>query len=218
MSIVAGSLGVHGKFVRNMDENIERSIADTEDHDQADFSFDMNEMNQVASPELKTLFNEAICINSTAFEDKIDGEDQFVGSKTETALLRFAKELGWENYKKVRESAEIVQMIPFSSELKAMGVVKTTTAASTACTSRALPRFLPRTAPATLSFLHHCPWYRDCRVQRRDKEQHCQDHHLLRRPDPPYPRRWLPRVRVVAPQGHAEALAPTSSLHLLSAT
>ncbi|KAL1405555.1 plasma membrane calcium [Vanrija albida] len=128
MSIVAGSLGVHGKFVANMKDNIERSIADNEDHDSADFSFDMSEMNEVASPELKTLFNEAICVNSTAFEDKIDGEEQFVGSKTETALLRFAKELGWENYKKVRESATLVQMIPFSSELKAMGVVVKTTA------------------------------------------------------------------------------------------
>jgi len=84
----------------------------------------MAEFKQVASPELQTLLNEAICICSTAFEDKNEkGELEFVGSKTETALLRFAKDLNWADYKKVREGADIVQMIPFSSELKAMGVV-----------------------------------------------------------------------------------------------
>jgi Ca2+-transporting ATPase len=46
-----------------------------------------------------------------------------VGSKTETALLKFAKELGWADYKKTRDAAEVIQMIPFSSARKAMGVV-----------------------------------------------------------------------------------------------
>ncbi|TKY84542.1 hypothetical protein EX895_006444 [Sporisorium graminicola] len=47
----------------------------------------------------------------------------FVGSKTETALLKMAKELQWEDYRASRERAEVVQMIPFSSDRKAMGVV-----------------------------------------------------------------------------------------------
>ncbi|SNX85956.1 related to putative calcium P-type ATPase NCA-2 [Melanopsichium pennsylvanicum] len=47
----------------------------------------------------------------------------FVGSKTETALLKMAKELKWEDYRASRERAQVVQMIPFSSERKAMGVV-----------------------------------------------------------------------------------------------
>ena len=79
----------------------------------------------ILSPQLKRLFNQSITINSTAFED-IDPETEqpaFVGSKTETALLRFAQDLGWENWKETHESAEIVQMIPFSSEQKAIGVV-----------------------------------------------------------------------------------------------
>lgn len=125
MTVVAGSLGVHGKFVRNIKENAERSIADAEGHDRDDFSFDLDQMNSIASPELQNLFNDAIVINSTAFEDAPkDGEPaEFVGSKTETALLRMARELGWANYKTVRDSADVVQMIPFSSELKASGVV-----------------------------------------------------------------------------------------------
>lgn len=126
MTVVAGSLGVHGKFVKNLSENASRSNANEGEGDSVrdDFSFDMGQMNDYASSSLQTLFNEAICINSTAFEDKNeDGKVNFVGSKTETALLRFAKDMEWPNYKHIRESAEIVQMIPFSSELKAMGVV-----------------------------------------------------------------------------------------------
>ena len=53
-----------------------------------------------------------------------DGEsDAFMGSKTETALLTMARDMGWQNYKTVRDSAKIVQLVPFSSERKAMGVV-----------------------------------------------------------------------------------------------
>jgi Ca2+-transporting ATPase len=125
MSVVAGSLGVRGKFVASLAENADRSNANNIEGQQVrtDFAFDMSELSQVASPALQTLFNDAIAINSTAFEDTKDGVTEFVGSKTETALLRFAKELGWQDYRKARENAQVVQMIPFSSELKAMGVV-----------------------------------------------------------------------------------------------
>ncbi|CCO30311.1 hypothetical protein BN14_04338 [Rhizoctonia solani AG-1 IB] len=85
----------------------------------------MAELNQVVNEPLRSLFNEALAINSTAFEDKNPetGELEFVGSKTETALLRFAKDLKWAPYQQTRSGADVVQMIPFSSERKAMGVV-----------------------------------------------------------------------------------------------
>ena len=130
MTIVAGSVGVHAKFVRQFEDNKARSNVDDlntsgdRKHVQ-DFSLDQAQLNKVLSPALKTLFNDAIAVNSTAFEDRdaATGELAFVGSKTETALLKFAKELGWADYKQVRDSFEIVQMIPFSSDRKAMGVV-----------------------------------------------------------------------------------------------
>ncbi|ETW83423.1 P-type ATPase [Heterobasidion irregulare TC 32-1] len=130
MTIVAGSVGVHAKFVRQFEDNKARSNVDDlntsgdRKHVQ-DFSLDQAQLNQVFSPALKTLFNDAIAVNSTAFEDRdaATSELVFVGSKTETALLKFAKELGWADYKQVRDSFEIVQMIPFSSDRKAMGVV-----------------------------------------------------------------------------------------------
>ncbi|KAF8754101.1 Sarcoplasmic/endoplasmic reticulum calcium ATPase 3 [Rhizoctonia solani] len=68
-----------------------------------DFPLEMTQLNDVVREPLRSLFNEALAVNSTAFEDKNPetGELEFVGSKTETAS----------------------SMIPFSSERKAMGVV-----------------------------------------------------------------------------------------------
>lgn len=128
MTVVAGSTGVHAKFVRHLSENEGRSNADgtheTRKHDE-DFSIDQSDLNEVLSPQLRDLFNEAIAVNSTAFEDTDPetGESIFVGSKTEIALLEFAKGLGWAKFQETRENAEIIQLDPFSSERKAMGVV-----------------------------------------------------------------------------------------------
>ncbi|KAI0359713.1 calcium-translocating P-type ATPase [Trametes cingulata] len=133
MTVVAGSVGIHCKFVHRLQDNMARTNAEEEPgvkdagsrkHAQ-DFSIDQEQLNDTLSPALRDLFNKAIAINSTAFEDTEpeSGKKIFVGSKTETALLKFAKENGWADYKETRESADIVQMIPFSSERKAMGVV-----------------------------------------------------------------------------------------------
>ena len=129
MTVVAGSIGIHAKVVRNLEGNQSRTNADEETgpskQKSDDFSVDLTQLNDILTPRLRELLNAAIAINSTAFEDDdpVSGERVFVGSKTETALLKLAKELAWENYKQVREEADIVQMIPFSSERKAMGVV-----------------------------------------------------------------------------------------------
>ena len=135
MSVVAGSIGIHCKFVHQLQENQARTNAGEEagvrhspeaarKHG-ADFSIDQGELNNVLSDSLKELFNASVAINSTAFEDRDPdtGELAFVGSKTETALLKFAKENGWADYRAIRESADIIQMVPFSSDRKAMGVV-----------------------------------------------------------------------------------------------
>ncbi|QRV74869.1 calcium-transporting ATPase [Ceratobasidium sp. AG-Ba] len=136
MSVVAGSVGIHCKFVQHLSENEGRQNVNHVIDDQAkdsernrshkdDFPLEMAELNSVIHEPLRSMFNEAIAVNSTAFEDKNPetGELEFVGSKTETALLRFAKDLKWAPYQQTRSGADIVQMIPFSSERKAMGVV-----------------------------------------------------------------------------------------------
>jgi P-type Ca2+ transporter type 2C len=130
MTVVAGSVGIHAKFVRKLEENEARSNADAQNKKETrkhvyDFSLDQSNLNHVMSPQLQDLLNSAIAINSTAFEDTdpTTGKLAFVGSKTETALLKFAQELQWKNFHETRDAAEIVQMIPFSSRRKAMGVV-----------------------------------------------------------------------------------------------
>ena len=139
MTVVAGSIGIHAKFVRNLKENtaLTNTFDQEQDHSEVaqepqvdrkhpdDFSIEQGDINAILSPQLRRLLNQSIAINSTAFQD-IDPETReliFVGSKTEVALLQFAKDLGWENWKETRESARIIQIIPFSSERKAMGVV-----------------------------------------------------------------------------------------------
>ncbi|KAJ7494644.1 Ca-transporting ATPase [Mycena galericulata] len=127
MTVVAGSVGIHAKFVRHLEDNGARTNVDepgVRKHSK-DFSLDQSQLNTALSPQLRELFNEAIAVNSTAFQDTDDetGELTFVGSKTETALLQFAQELKWPNFKTTRDAANVLQMIPFSSERKAMGVV-----------------------------------------------------------------------------------------------
>ncbi|KAF1921352.1 hypothetical protein BDU57DRAFT_584509 [Ampelomyces quisqualis] len=69
------------------------------------------------------LLIESIAINSTAFEGD-GGEFGFVGSKTETALLGFAKNvLGMTSLSQERSSAQIAQLLPFDSGRKCMGAV-----------------------------------------------------------------------------------------------
>ena len=131
MTVVAGSVGIRAKFVRQLEDNKARTNADEQPAHSGtrkhldDFSLDQAELNTILSPQLRDLFNAAISVNSTAFQDTDPetGEVIFIGSKTETALLKFAKELGWADFQTTRDSAQVVQMIPFSSERKAMGVV-----------------------------------------------------------------------------------------------
>jgi Ca2+-transporting ATPase len=128
MSVVAGSVGIHAKFVRRLEENSARTNAKdmpTSRKHGDDFSVDQAELNKVMPQSLQALFNQAIAINSTAFEDKDpeSGELMFVGSKTEVALLGLAKELNWSSYHEIREKADVVEVIPFSSSRKASGVL-----------------------------------------------------------------------------------------------
>ncbi|KAG1742204.1 hypothetical protein EDB19DRAFT_1634054 [Suillus lakei] len=134
MSVVAGSVSIHAKFVRKLKDNQARTNANRSrsphrssglntPHD--DFSINQSMLNTILSWPLLSLFNAAIAVNSTAFEDeeKETGKCVFVGSKTEMVLLNFVKELGWVDYKEMRDMAMVVQMIPFSNKWKAMGVV-----------------------------------------------------------------------------------------------
>ncbi|KAL4973546.1 hypothetical protein BDW66DRAFT_153732 [Aspergillus desertorum] len=75
-------------------------------------------------PEQKRMIIESVAINSTAFEGEENGVPGFVGSKTETALLGFARNvLGMGPLAEERANATVVQLMPFDSGRKCMGAV-----------------------------------------------------------------------------------------------
>lgn len=66
---------------------------------------------------------EGIALNSNAFEDKDEnGKVDFVGSKTECALLGFSKKLG-SNYEDLRHDANVAKVYPFASKRKTMTTI-----------------------------------------------------------------------------------------------
>ncbi|PRT54979.1 Calcium-transporting ATPase 2 [Wickerhamiella sorbophila] len=73
----------------------------------------------------KKLLADSICINSTAYEDR-ENPQEIQGSKTESALLLFAREhLGVKQgtLSSYRESAEPIKLLPFDSSRKYMFTV-----------------------------------------------------------------------------------------------
>lgn len=74
--------------------------------------------------EQKRMIIESVAINSTAFEGEDNGVQGFIGSKTETALLGFARDvLGMGSLAEERANTPTVQLMPFDSGRKCMGAV-----------------------------------------------------------------------------------------------
>jgi P-type Ca2+ transporter type 2C len=93
----------------------------------ANDGFENNEITPFAQSipsEQRDLLVQAIAINSTAFESQDNAEEGFIGSKTEVALLEFAKKhLSMGSLSNERANAEVVQIFPFDSAKKCMGAV-----------------------------------------------------------------------------------------------
>ncbi|KAH8722336.1 hypothetical protein GQ44DRAFT_622873 [Phaeosphaeriaceae sp. PMI808] len=132
MTVVAGSLGTVLRFGDNKlkaseeltpiddgskGKSIESPVESPNDVSTAEFVSTINK-------EVKDLLEQSIIQNTTAFEGDSEGPDPFVGSKTETALLSFARDhLGMGNLAQERSNANIIQVIPFDSAIKCSGVV-----------------------------------------------------------------------------------------------
>lgn len=122
MTVVAGAIGVHLKFAKTLEQNPGR-VNVTE----GDFTRDGLKVNECINEDLKVLLNDSIAINSSAYEDADPQTKEivFTGNKTETALLEFAKQAGWEHYAAVRTRAAANKETeyPFSSAKKSMATV-----------------------------------------------------------------------------------------------
>ncbi|KAF2143789.1 uncharacterized protein K452DRAFT_162339 [Aplosporella prunicola CBS 121167] len=133
MTVVAGSLGTSLRFGDRKGRPSQepgspdspskgKQVADDQVDDVSPTEF----ASTLGAP-VKELFEQSIVINSTAFEGEEDGKKAFIGSKTETALLNFARDyLGMGPVNVERSNATIAQLVPFDSGRKCMAaVVKT---------------------------------------------------------------------------------------------
>lgn len=112
MTVVAGTWGSDRGFSQNSDEN-----------ETIDSSTTISEVSKQLSAPVRDLIVNGIALNSTAFEQIKDGYNQFIGSKTEVALLQLARDYMGMDLASERGSAQVVQLIPFDSARKCMGVV-----------------------------------------------------------------------------------------------
>jgi Ca2+-transporting ATPase len=111
MTVVAGTWGS------------DRSFSQKTENEDVDSSMTTSEVSKQLSASVRDLIVKSVALNSTAFDSDKDGRKDFVGSKTEVALLQLARDYMGMDLASERGSAEIVQLIPFDSDRKCMGAV-----------------------------------------------------------------------------------------------
>ncbi|KAF7553258.1 hypothetical protein G7Z17_g3782 [Cylindrodendrum hubeiense] len=122
MTVVATTLGKATSFggtnaPMDKDLKINQEAITIPNVSQSDFASSL-------SQEAKELLIQSNVLNSTAFEGNQDGENTFIGSKTEVALLTLCRDhLGAGPIQEIRSSADIAQVIPFDSKYKYSAVV-----------------------------------------------------------------------------------------------
>ncbi|KAI1362057.1 calcium-translocating P-type ATPase [Xylaria arbuscula] len=109
MTVVAGSFG-QSSFVKLEHSNSESRTV-------SQWAADLPQAT-------KDALVQSVAINSTAFEGEDAGQFTFIGSKTETALLEWARDyLGMQSLPELRANEPAVYMMPFDSSKKCMGAV-----------------------------------------------------------------------------------------------
>ena len=133
MTVVAGSLGTALRFgdhklkasetPTSMDDGSKGKIP-VESPVESPNDVSATEFISTISKEVKDVLEQSIIQNTTAFEDQAGGTEPFIGSKTETALLGFARDhMGMGDLAQARSDANIVQVVPFDSAIKCSGAV-----------------------------------------------------------------------------------------------
>lgn len=123
MQVVAGTIGTTHRFGAAPRPASQDSSDETGDVDTST-EVSAAELTSMLSAPVKDLLLQSIAFNSTAFEGDVDGEQTFIGSKTETALLLLARaHLGMGPVSRERDNATTLQLIPFDSGRKCMGIV-----------------------------------------------------------------------------------------------
>ncbi|KAG5437806.1 hypothetical protein PCANB_000520 [Pneumocystis canis] len=119
MTLVIGTIGLSAQFLDYSNlESYENMVDGMICMDFSSFSRSLN-------PCVKQLILQSIAVNSTAFlSTDQQGQNVFVGSKTDCALLEFAqKYFGMNDPTVERERVDILQFIPFNSSRKYMATI-----------------------------------------------------------------------------------------------
>ncbi|KAI5251963.1 calcium-translocating P-type ATPase [Aureobasidium subglaciale] len=118
MTVVAGAVGTSSRFSAKASKDSTQHGVDVDSLDTLEFAGTLNK-------DVANLLKASIALNSTAFEGEEGGKAAFIGSKTETALLAFARDfLAMDSISIERSNSELVQFMPFDSGRKCMGVVQ----------------------------------------------------------------------------------------------
>ncbi|KAK4100093.1 calcium-translocating P-type ATPase [Parathielavia hyrcaniae] len=124
MTIVGGSLGT-GELT--FGDRLSDAVKDAEDEEGSPASAEQvptANLTSVLHAEFQELAKQSIAINATAFEGEENGKPAFIGTKTETALLDWARRtLDLEPLASERAKYPLVQLFPFHSQRKYMGCV-----------------------------------------------------------------------------------------------
>jgi len=127
MTVVAGTFGTSLQFDENSRVSVPRPDVSSSKEKSAhstDITLPLKEFVACLVDDVKEVLKQSIVINSTAFESYEDGQQTFIGSQTETALLHFAQTyLGIGPVSVERSNAIIVQIFPFDATRQSMGVV-----------------------------------------------------------------------------------------------
>ncbi|KAL0941270.1 calcium-transporting atpase [Colletotrichum truncatum] len=137
MTVVAGSLGTGNLKFGEGDEQASSSDqgeqVDQQEHIQvtgdgkktenrSSTQVPMSKLSSSLDAEYKDLVKQSIAMNTTAFETEESGKHEFVGTKTETALLDWARRcFALEKLAIERENHPVQQLFPFNSKRKCMG-------------------------------------------------------------------------------------------------
>lgn len=132
MSTVAGILGTNARFGGKRSPGTSASTSpDSPTKGKAALigmenqDFPVIDFVSSIADDVKALLKQSIAVNSTAFEGEDEGgQPTFIGSKTETALLNFARDhLAMGSVSEERENADVTQFVPFDSGRKCMAAV-----------------------------------------------------------------------------------------------
>ncbi|MCJ1338177.1 hypothetical protein MMC09_003462 [Bachmanniomyces sp. S44760] len=129
MLVVAGTISTSSRFGDKRPRSLPESPPSPKKGKDLALESDLNDVSasefiSTLSPDVRDLFKQSIAVNTTAFEGEVEGVETFIGSKTETALLSFARDfLALGPVNEERANSEIVQLVPFDSARKCMATV-----------------------------------------------------------------------------------------------